>query len=75
MQSPSTFIKIPGFISEVKKKKSELINDWENIFAYYKEFEQGEALVNKLVLFQLQLGDLGGSTTQGKFCNFFFHLN
>ena len=40
------------------KKKSGLINGWENIFAYWKEFVQNEALANKLGLFQIQLGGL-----------------
>ena len=39
MQSLSTFIEISGSIPEVKKKKSALIKDWQNIFAYWKEFE------------------------------------
>ena len=45
------------------KKKIELIKDSQNIFAYWKESEQSEALVNKLGLFQIQLRGLGGSTT------------
>ena len=57
MQSSSTFIKVSGPIPEVKKK-SGLINGWENIFAYWKEFVQNEALANKLGLFQIQLGGL-----------------
>ena len=44
------------------KKKSELIKDSENIFAYWKESEQSKALENKFVLFQVQLRGLGGST-------------
>ena len=53
-------------------QKSALINDWENIFGYWKESEQSK--VNKLGLFQVQFGGLGGSTTPEKFCNFFLHL-
>ena len=61
MQSSSTFIRISGFIPEVKnKKKSALINYLENI-AYWEEFEQSEALTNKFVLFQIQLGGSRGS--------------
>ena len=62
MQSLNTLIKISGPTLEVKKK-SELIKDSQNIFAYWNESEQGEALANKLGLFQIQLGGLGGSTT------------
>ena len=46
MQSSSTFNKISGFIPEVKK--IELINEWLNILAYWKESEQSRALANKL---------------------------
>ena len=35
MQSLSTFIRISGPISEVKK--SALINGWENVIAYWEE--------------------------------------
>ena len=64
MKSSCTLIKIPGPTLEVKKKKkNELITDSQNIFAYWKESEQSEALANKLVLFQIQLEGLGGSTT------------
>ena len=45
------------------KKKSELIKDSQNIFIYWKESEQREALTNKLDLVQIQLEGLGGSTT------------
>ena len=45
------------------KKKIELIKDSQNIFAYWKESQQSEALANKLGLFQIQLGGLGGSAT------------
>ena len=40
MQSSSTFIRISGPFPEVKK--SVLINDWENIIAYWEESEQCE---------------------------------
>ena len=64
MQSSSTFIRISGFIPEVKKKKkkkkSALINYLENI-AYWEESEQSEALTNKFVLLQIQLGGSRGS--------------
>ena len=62
MQSSSSLIKISGPTLEVKKK-SELIKDSQNIFAYWKESEQSEALAIKLGLFQIQLGVLGGSIT------------
>ena len=74
MQSSSTFIKISRPITEVKKK-SGLINDGKNIFAYWKESKQSESLGNKLDFFQIQLGGLSGGTTPGKFYSFFFHLN
>ena len=45
------------------EKKIELIKDSQNSFAYWKELEQSEALVNKLGLFQIQLRGLGGSKT------------
>ena len=45
------------------EKKIELIKDSQNIFACWKESEQGEGLANKLDLFQIQLRSLGGSTT------------
>ena len=61
MQSSCTLIKISGPTLEVKK--IELIKNSQNIFAYWKESEQSEALANKLGLFQIQLGGLGGSTT------------
>ena len=62
MQSSSTFIRISGFIPEVKKKKkkSALINYLENI-VYWEESEQSEALTNKFVLLQIQLGSSRGS--------------
>ena len=40
------------------KKESELIKDSQNIFAYWKESEQSEALANKLDLFQIRLEGL-----------------
>ena len=61
MQSSCTLIKISGPTLEVKKNR--LFKDSQNIFAYWKESEQSEALANKLGLFQIQLGGLGGSTT------------
>ena len=36
-----------------KKKRSALINDWENVIAYWKESKQIEELANKLGLFQI----------------------
>ena len=62
MQYSCTLIKISGPTLEVKKK-IELIKDSQNIFAYWKESQQSEALANKLGLFQIQLGGLGGSAT------------
>ena len=46
--------------SEKKKKKSALINYLENI-VYWEESEQSEALTNKFVLLQIQLGGSRGS--------------
>ena len=37
--------------SKKKKKKSALISGWENIIAYWKEYKQSKALVNKLGFF------------------------
>ena len=62
MQSLCTLIKISGLTLEVKKK-TELIKDSQNIFAYWKESEQSEGLGNKLGLFKIQLRGLRGSTT------------
>ena len=73
LKSLSTFMKISGYIPEVKtiwidqwlaKYICKLERIWENL-----------ALANKLGLFQLQLGGLGGNTTPGKFCSFYLHLN
>ena len=50
------------------------INDWENMFAYWKESEQSGSLENRLVCSKYSWGDLGGATS-GKFCNFFLCLN
>ena len=49
--------------SKKNQKKSELIKDSRNVFAYWKKSEQSKALANKLGLFQIQLGGLRGSTT------------
>ena len=40
--------------------KKNLVNDWENIIAYWEEPKQGKALTNKCGSFQKQLGCLGG---------------
>ena len=40
MQSLSIFIRISGSVKEVKK--SELINDWENITVYWEEWNQSK---------------------------------
>ena len=56
MQSSSTFMRIAGPVTEVKK--SAVINDWENI-SYWQEPEESKALENKFCLFQIQLGVLG----------------
>ena len=40
MQSLSTSVRISGRIPEVTK--SAFTNDWENIIAYWKEYEQNE---------------------------------
>ena len=58
-----------------EETKYALINDLENIIAYWEESEQNEALGNKLALFQIQLEGLGGGATTGKFCIFYLHLN
>ena len=50
MQLSSRFIRISGLTPEVKKKPA-LVNDWENIIAYWEESAQCEALVNKLGFF------------------------
>ena len=52
-------------------KKPGLINSWDNIFTYWKESKQSKALANKLGLLQIQLWDLGGGATSGKFFQFF----
>ena len=54
MPSLCPFIKIPGLILEVKNIW--IINDWENIFAYWEESKQSDAWANKLGLFQYILG-------------------
>ena len=46
MHSSSTFVRISGPIPEIKK--SALINDLENIIAYWEESEQSKALASKL---------------------------
>ena len=38
--------------------KKNLVNDWENIIAYWEESEQSKALANKCGSFQKQLGGL-----------------
>ena len=48
-----------GLIRVYPSCKKILINDWENIFAYWEESEQSEALANMCGLFQKQLGGLG----------------
>ena len=46
------------------KKKSALINYWENLIIHWKESEQSKALRNKLDLLQIQLGVAGGDAAQ-----------
>ena len=46
MESSSTLIKISG--PALEAKKSELIKDSQNIFAYWKESEQDKAFAYKL---------------------------
>ena len=61
MQYLNFFIRISWSIPHVKK--SALMNDWENIFAYWVESYQSEVWVNKCGLFQIQLegGGLGAA--------------
>ena len=56
-------------------KESTLINDWENIIAYCKGYEQSEALVKKFGLFQIQMSGLVCSKTPGICCNSYPHLS
>ena len=53
IQSSGAFIRRSGLTPEVKKKKkkSALTSGWENIIAYWEEYKQSKALVNKLGLF------------------------
>ena len=70
MQYSNILIRISRPIAHVKK--SALINDWENIFAYWLESKQSEVWVNKSDLIQLQLRSL--NPILGKFCKFYSHL-
>ena len=58
-------------IAEVKK--SQLINDYENIIAYSEESKQSEVYVNKCDLFQKHLRVLEISATSGKLDYFYSH--
>ena len=70
MQSSSSFIRIAGPITEVKK--SAVISDWENI-SYWEEPEQG---IGEQVLFVPNTVEcLGGAGTLGKFYNSYPHLS
>ena len=67
MQSLITFIRISDPIPEFKKYV--LTIDRENI-TQRKESEQSELLANKSGYIQMQLRNLAGVTTIGKFFNF-----
>ena len=67
MQYLITFIRISRPIAHVKK--STLINDWENIFAYWLESKQSKVWVNKYDLIQLQLTSLGAILSEENFAN------
>ena len=70
--------KLPiGFLHHLHfpRKKSALINDYENIIAYSEESKQNEVYANKCGLFQIHLGGLGISATSGKFNCFYAHLS
>ena len=67
MQSLITFIRISDPIPEFKKYV--LTIDRENI-TQRKESEQSELLANKSGYTQMQLRNLAGVTTLGKFFNF-----
>ena len=54
------------------KKKSALINHWENM-AYWEESEQNEVLANKFVTDIVR--GFGGRLIPGKFCNFCSHFS
>ena len=69
MQSSSTFIRIAGTVTEVKK--SAVINDCGNI-SYWEE--RAKQSIREQVLFVPNtVGCLGGVTTIGKVCNFYPH--
>ena len=69
MQSSSTFIRIAGTFTEVKK--SAVINDCGNI-SYWEE--RAKQSIREQVLFVPNtVGCLGGVTTIGKVCNFYPH--
>ena len=53
-----------------EQKISVLINDWENIFLYWEESEQGEAFADTFGLFQIQLRGLGLAQLQENFAIF-----
>ena len=72
MQSSSTFMRISGPVTKVKK--STVINDWENI-SYWKKPEQSKALENKFFLFQIELTVLGGVATLEKIFNIYPNLS
>ena len=75
IQSSSTFIKLSGPISEVKEK-SAIINDWENIIAYWEGRIQAKRDVGEQVWFVTNtVCGSGGSTTLEKFCNFYYYLS
>ena len=68
MQSLITFIRISDPIPEFYKYVL-IIDDQENI-TQRKESEQSELLANKSGYIQMQLRNLAGVTTLGKFFNF-----
>ena len=66
---------IMNFRAYLRSEKICIDQYWEKIIAYWVEFEQVQALLNKFGLFQIQFGGLGGWTTPGKVRNFFPHLS
>ena len=66
-----------GFITEVTKI-SALINDWENIIAYWEESKQSKALVDKCGSLHTKNGFWVwgvGSAAPEKLCNLYPHLS
>ena len=51
-----------------------MINDWENISAYWEESEQSETLGDKYGLLQIQLGSMEGRNPK-TFCGLYHRLS